>query len=512
MLKDPTRYKQSPAITDDIFDDGYHRPSPAAGYTKERTGAIYPLDLSLHSAAFKLKQVLNDAAMRVPITEVGKLIDHPDFAEAFSKYYGKEYQGALQQWIKDLAGNRQWVPSNIQGMNRVITSLQNNMSTFQIGWNLGTVLKHAPSAALLSAVEVGPGNFIRELSRLIRELPGSQESWNFAMEHSEELQNRMHSNLESLSAIDKEMFPTWTGKWGTAREAIQRIGHTPVAWTDLISAVAMWNAEYKRLLKDPEMTIGDAIYAADTAVRRTHGSSLLGYRTAIMRQGPLVRGIMPYYNFFSNVLQRNYESMWTAKARMKGMTLPEMPGFDEEVFKKSSALAAKSAIGGLLIFGVGLSLVEEAADKLTGREGPKDEGWGRYIFRVLSQAEPAQVPGVRDAFGYLYHGYDPKLGYYGSFERMAKNAIPSKAWIKDPGTTFRRANEVGGLLRGMTFDPVGRAGQFWITSPQGRSTQRVGLTIGKEPCVEPWSNIDDNTATKGNRYLSLEHRHFLRAD
>lgn len=470
LIADPTRYKQRPKVEEMVAlgEDGFHRPSPAAGYTKERTGALYPIHLSLDSLPFKLKQVLNDAAMRVPITQVGKIVFHPDFQEAFAKYYGKEYQSALTQWMKHLAGNQEWVPMNIQGMHRVINNIAQNLATLQIGMNLGTVLKHGPTAAVFSMNEVGTLRFLKHFARTIGEWPGTRESWKFAMENSEELQNRMHSVEESMSSIDRDLFPPFKGKFVTFREAAQRLGSKPVGYSDLISAVTMWNAEYERLLEeDPDMTHGDAVHAANTAVRRTHGSSLIASRAGILRMGPMGRLALPYYNFFSNALQRNYEAYHFAQARLQGKELPAMRGFDAEVVEKNKLAAAKAIVGGLIVYGIMPSLIESMAESITGHDDKK-EGWGHWAARSLTQAWPAQVPYVRDIANYMLHGYDPNLGMYGSLSRDVGDAVNPKAWIKDPGTLIRKVNQTAGLLTGITYDPLGRAAQFWINYEAGK--------------------------------------------
>ena len=335
LVADPLRNQSHWTVEEAMQNgnSGFWKPSPAAGYTKGRTGAVYPIDLSFKTAAYKLRQILNDAAMRIPITEVSKLVYNKEFQEAFKRYYGPEYHSALDAWMKDSAGNRQWQPANIATLDRWVSSIAQNMSTALIGFNPSTVLKHGPTAAIFSAWETGPLNWASSMLHIIKEMPGSRQTWNWVMDTSEEARNRLHHIEDTLSNQNRELFSDKKGgikgKISSFRDAVSWYGHYPVGFADLISAVAMFHAEYKRLNKlDPTMTDGDLRYAANTAIRRTHGSSIVSNRSGIQRHySPFVRLSMPFYNFLSNAMQRNYENAWMSKLSVQGRELPEMTGF-----------------------------------------------------------------------------------------------------------------------------------------------------------------------------------------
>jgi hypothetical protein len=484
LIPDPLRHSSKLTVDDMIGDSGYFRPSPSAGYTKTRTGATYPIDLTFDSVPFKLKQILNDAAMRVPVNEVSKIVYHNNFKAAFKKYYGQEYAGALDAWMKDVAGNRQWVPSNLRALDKAVNTLQQNLSTLLIGWNLGTVAKHAPTAAVFSAAEVGPIRFAQSAFKMLYQLPGSREAWGFMMENSEELQNRMRSMEDTLIAQNRESFKKlgWKGKYANFRDVVEWYGHFPVAATDLISAVAMGHAEYLRLAEEqPDLSHGDIMNLVNTAIRRTHGSSILSNRPGIMRyNSPFARLIMPFYNFMSNALQRNYELAWKTKLAMQGRDLPEMKGFEEEQFK-AGPQHIKSIIGGLMVYGVMVSLIEQKVDPLP--DDPKSSRVG-YWAKVLTRGYPSMIPVVRDAVNFLEQGHEPSIGLYGTFARNVDKALDHKSYTHNPGQTFRTLNTLFGTLTGLTFEPIGRAGEFTfnvaagVEHPKGMGDLFKGLYHG----------------------------------
>ena len=466
LIPDPLRHKVDLSIDQMMGESGYYRPSPAAGYAKTRTGATYPIDLTFDSVPFKLKQILNDAAMRQQITEVSKIVYNKSFQGAFKRYYGAEYASALDAWMKDVAGNRSWVPQNMAALDKAVNGLAQNLNTALIGLNLGTVMKHAPTAAAFSIAEVGPINFARSMAKMIYELPGSRESWNFAMEQSEELQNRMRHVEDTLIAQNQETFKKvgWKGTASTIHDLASWYGHYPVGITDLISAVAMWDAEYKRLADaHPNLEHGDLVYGANTAVRRTHGSSILSNRPALMRAGGLWKLVTPFYNFFNNALQRNYELAWKSKLAVQGREVPEMVGFDSKEFKAGIEHIPK-IIGGIIVFGVIPSLIEQMVSPLEQQPG---EGNAKHWAKVLTQAYPSMIPGVRDIINGLERNRDPSLGLFGTAMRDVAEPLRSASWTKSPGQAFQTANRAIGMATGLTMEPVGKAGRFMINVMHG---------------------------------------------
>ncbi len=469
LIADPLRHSSKMTVDDMMGDSGFWKPSPASGYTKTRTGARYPLDLSFESAAFKLKQILNDAAMRIPITEVSKIVYNKEFMGAFKEYYGPEYHSALDAWMKDAAGNRQWQPANMRALDRWVNSLAQNMSTMMIGFNLfTTVPKHGLTAALFSGSEVGFHNWADSLLHMVHELPGSRERWKFGMDNSEELRNRLRSMEDTIVAQNKELFKTQKNrvfdktrtKLETFRDVIHHWGHVPVGAADLLSAVSMWDSEYRRLNKeDPDMSHGDLVYASDTAVRRTHGSSILTNRSAIQRhQSPFVRLLMPFYTFMSNAMQRNYELAWKAKLATQGRELPEMPGFLEEKFE-AGPQHILPIMGGVAVFGLAVGLIDHM---ISGSPRKQDESKGAHLAKMLLRGYPAQVPIVRDVSNYLIDGYDPSFGLYGTLAQDVKKALSTKSYDyrTNPGKALRTATDVIALSTGLTTIPVDRLGEY----------------------------------------------------
>lgn len=502
LIADPLR---NDPLTPDMMRDesGFFRPSPASGYTKARTGTVYRIHLDMAPIPWKLKQILTDAAMRVPITEVAKVVYDKDFAWTYKNYVGPEYYDSLKAWLKDSAGNRQWQPVFNAALEQGVSALQRNLSTFYIGFGASTFLKHGPTAAVFSAHALGIKNapaFLAEMAAVLARSPGAVARAEWAMKSSEELQNRMHSVAETLSGSDiaevgggsaftdyspvkGETYASLRRKLADAQEQIRYYGHWPVGMSDLISARASWIIEYQRLeAEHPEWEHVDLVDAADTMVRRTHGSSLLASRPALLRStNAFVRMLAPYYGFVNNALNRTYEFGGKAKILLKkdGITLPGMPGFPEETYGRSAA-NVRDVIGGFFVYGVMASVIETGVEKLLGQEAKEGPGWLGHVAhwgKLLGGIYPNMIPGIRDMTNFIGHGYDPALGLWGAVGRNIAEPVKHMTFTgwKTPGDVFKDVNTVIGTMKGITTNSVGNAGKYIINHLYGKEhPQNIG--------------------------------------
>ncbi len=202
-------------------------------------------------------------------------------------------------------------------------------------------------------------------------------------------------------------------------------------------------------------THGDGVYAANTAVRQTHGSSILTNRAAVMRSNPWVMSMLPFYNFFSNALQRTYELGWQSKLATQGRELPEMTGFEKETFEKGMK-HVPNILGGVMTYGVLVSLIEQAVDPLEYKEDDDPIKWGA---KVISRGPLSMIPGMRNLLG-IYEGYEPTVGLAQSFLKDITAPATGKEWVADPGKALRTVNLALGAATGLSFDAAGKAAQF----------------------------------------------------
>lgn len=471
LVYDPLRPGSSKKLmgSSPLEDGSYFRAATPSGYTKRRTGYAAPIQLNFDAIPTRLKSMLNDIAMRPAVTEVAKVFYDKDFQMAMTKYYGKEIKDLLLPYLKDVAGMAQQKDAALTGIMKYLELARQNVSATLIGLNPSTVMKHAPTAAMLSIKEVGPAAFLRELRGLLSmndEL--GEKNWNFAMKGgivdgepwggSEELQRRHRNWQETLSGAQADVFGE-----NTLRQTAIKFGATPVAFSDLLSAVPTWLAAYKDQIGKGEPH-GDAVAFADTAVRRAHGSSAIAAKPALMRS-PIGRWAAPFYTFFNEMLQRQYEMAWRAKDAL---------GEFKEGEYRAGLKELPNLMGGLWAYVVFPALIEQAVSPLiTGQESTTEKVL-TYGARTLGSG----IPILRDMIEAWLGNRDPTIGLYSTGAKMLGDAVKdfSKGQVsfskQHAGTTIKHTFTAFGMLSGLTNAQEGRTGEFMYNYATGKERPR----------------------------------------
>jgi hypothetical protein len=151
------------SVYDDL--DNFHI-STANGYTKRRTGAIYPLDLNADVIPARLKQIIHDVAFREVIVEADKILNNKAFKAEVTKRYGAHYEDLLAPYLKSLAGAESISSRAASKATQISETLRQNVISTYIGFNPYTALKHGPTAWVMSMGEVGPKNFLNAVTSL----------------------------------------------------------------------------------------------------------------------------------------------------------------------------------------------------------------------------------------------------------------------------------------------------------------------------------------------------------
>lgn len=450
IIYDPLRPGSSKKLMGpSAMEDGaYYRAATPSGYTKKRTGYAAPIQLNFEAVPAKLRSMINDIAMRPTVTDVSKVFYDPKFQMAMTKYYGKEVKDLMIPYLKDIAGMKQYKDAAQSAALKALEGIRQNVVATLIGFNPTTVLKHGPTAAMLSMKEVGAGNFLRELTSLASFNDDlGEKNWSFAMGRSEELQRRHRNWQETLTGAQANLFQE-----NTLRNTVIKMGATPVAISDLLSAVPTWLAAYKDQIRQGESE-GDAVGFADRAVRRAHGSSAVAARPRIMRGGPLAQFATPFYTFFNEMFQRQYEMAWKAKDAL---------GLAREGNLEEAKKAIPGLMGGLWAYVVFPALIEQAVSPiLTGKDSYTTAAikWGA---RTIGSSFPI----LRDMIEAYLGNRDPTIGLYSTAGGMINDVIKdfgrgevsmNKAHA---GKTIRHAVTGFGALTGLTNAQEGKTGEF----------------------------------------------------
>jgi len=259
------------------------------------------------------------------------------------------------------------------------------------------------------------------------------------------------------------------------RQKILEFSSKPVAFGDFISAAPTWLGKYMEEM-DRHGVVGDAVYAADRAVQRAHGSISEIYRSSIQRDMP--KWFTSIFNFWSDILNRQFETYWKAGEAIDAAK----EGNRAEAMKYSKQVAA-----GLFTYWVWAAYIEHAVSG----GGDKDESWGAAVAKSLLHTSTGGWFGIRDATSMIERsqGGDPQIGLAGTafghvlkvFTDFTKDDPLNK---KHLGRVLQDGASFLGATTGLVSDQMGRAARYihdvnvGIEHPKGLWDWMIGLRFG----------------------------------
>jgi hypothetical protein len=382
-----------------LEEEGFFRAATPAGYTKSRTGYVAPLALDMDQIPGRISQMLHDVALRPAVINASKVFYDHDVRSAIRAHYGEEYKEQLVPYLRAVANAANEMTKSQVAMTRASEFIRQNVITTLVGLNPGTVMKHGPSALVTSMREVGAPEFLRAAKGLfsVNEITG-ETNWQFAIQNSLELQRRDRNWEETLYGAGTGVLNPGD-KFTPLRQKIMELASKPVAMSDMLSAVPTWLAAYEKEMKALGVH-GDAVYAADRAVRRAHGSTAITNRTTIMREAnPWLTSV---YNFFSDIMNRQMETIWKA-----GETVDLVK--DKEY--KAAMATVPALTASLFAYAIWPAIVEHL---VSGAGGEKEESWAKEAGKAMLRTAASSWVGVRDFTNWLLYGFDPQFGLAGT--------------------------------------------------------------------------------------------------
>lgn len=372
----------------------------------------------------------------------------------------------LQPYLVDVANSANYVPKDQRMFMQASEFMRQNIISTLVGLNPGTVMKHGPTALVQSLHEVGVVDFLKAMKGLysINERTGESNAA-FAIRNSEELQRRDRNYIETLSGVVDLAQPNSGAGW--LRSRIQQLSSKPVALSDWISAVPTWLAQYEKTLADGA-THGDAVYMADRAVRRAHGSVAITNRSAVMRGGALSQWFASVYGFFNHIMNRQYELLWKSG---------EALGMAKEGNYADAMAKAPELTSMLFAYVLAPALIEEMVTPLISDE---KESWGKKAAKGVGFTLGASWVGVRDVASAILNGRDPAAGLLGTSWATISN-FARDLNKKDPlgkahaGKVVQDGATLLGALTGAVPAQVGKSTRFGL-----------GVATGAERPKGPW--------------------------
>jgi hypothetical protein len=494
----------------------YFAASVPTKYLTPRTRFFDPTELNLDIVPIRMKQMIRDIAYRETLLDVGKVIYDQRFQHLLDRHYGPLIWEQFDSLVKDTVNNTNFnnesqaiattwlnkVMQNVVGVligfnpktwiKHTVTAYFNSVaqSIYDVGMIRGSVLFHAElashimhtpfrSAAYIGektwnmGVKVAMKLWSQELNKMLLQSDQTLDArWNFAVDKSDFLQNRMQSFGELFGVPAEIGF-----RGGSVREKMLLLGSRPVAFFDLISAIATWRVtrdyvnkvEFRRLVNEgldlrEAATQADAegTRAGNDAVRQAHGSATRTFKPQIMRGGALGQFFTGLYGFFNHMLQKQYEMAWRTKEAGKSFK----KGEHAEALKQISKVAL-----GLVSFVIVPAAVEEAITPYTNEE---KDSWGTMAVKSIGRELSASWIGVRDLVQAAIGEHPSTPGLFSavgkSLQDVYSDIMKADKWNKDKELASRvwRHSFAGiGMLTGIGYAQMGRTAQFIYRYNQG---------------------------------------------
>jgi hypothetical protein len=361
----------------------------------------------------------------------------------------------------------------------------------------------------------------------------------FAMRNSEELQRRHKNFADTVQGQYSQAYGTMAsdlslegfrdnfsgrsaregiqltlgdvkGKYLSLRQALMWIESAPLAYGDLLSAGPTWLAQYEKS-RIGGADHGQAVFEAERAVRRAHGSTAITNRPSILRQSPWVQNFTAFYGFFNHILQRQYELAWASREALKGekggyytgagnvVELQKDPTTGEFDYKSNKnyklGRAAIPVLAGMLVsYAIFPALWEEFLQPAP--DADKENQFWRYSKAGIRGLSSSWI-GIRDMVRFVSEGGDLTAGMIGQGGRefgrwiqdihkiVSRSGPLHFASREEQQNAIRHSNSVFSTLTGLSDNSVARMGIFGYNSytghdhPQNLREFWRGLTTGQ---------------------------------
>lgn len=261
-----------------------------------------------------VNEAIHHICMREAVTDVYKLISHPEVEAAVQENYGMKTYASLKQWAKDC-----W-KTDVQKTDKISRMLENmrRNTTF-------AVMAYRTSTAVLNGLNIlpmmnriGPWNTVKAMVNFgigfYKGTPTYNRNRRFVMEHSPFMADRINTIDKDMQQKMRLTMPQNTSRAGQkariARDALNRYGYFFITETDLMCSLALWKYQYEESLRqqidagktDEKLMRDQALFEADQAVRDVLGSGMVKDQAELQRKNGLVAQITPFYSYCNTVM------------------------------------------------------------------------------------------------------------------------------------------------------------------------------------------------------------------
>lgn len=434
IVYDPKLNVRSAEISaDDIIRNQLSGASTMAigmGSTKSRVKVVknQQLALTLDVWPHAVNEAIHHITMREAVTDVYKLINHPDVQRAIQENIGMESYSALKQWGKDCWKTEVQKQDNMSRFlermrrntafavmaYRTSTAALNLLNVFPMAWRIG------PANAAKAMVDFGFG-FYKGTSTYTK-------NRQFVMNNSPMMRERINTIDRDMQQDMRIMINQNTSmagaKFKAKRDVLNRYGYWFITETDLMCSMALWKHSYETSLRkqidmgrttDMVMKV-NAVADADQAVRDVFGSGSVKDQAEIQRKNTLIGQLTPFYSYSNTVLNAMIDAGYKWKDNGQRMPMLNamlfwvvMPTAFETLYRSAVSgdlddpdkVLKKLGITAVRNLDQGIPIVRDALEGITGialgdHQSTKNNALAVSLFEEIANMAQSAVSKNRD--------------------------------------------------------------------------------------------------------------------
>ena len=296
-------------IEQDLFEsqNEYRDMMPVTqpGWSKARAQKYYkPLVLNVGMLGAHIQSVVKFAMMAPAVKNVQRIVKDRRFADLLNDIDPNAISDMLTPWLRRSATQTISTPTNAFG--RKLNELRGLAGMSLMAGNVANVLQQYTGFSI-AMTETGAKNAALGLKEYLRD---TQAAYNRVTEASAFMKSRLEDFCfeyqNEVNRIASSRAPT---KAEEVRDWTQRKAYILQTLAQRTIDIPVWLAAYNQAITEKGMSDADAVFYADSVVRRTQSAFDPESISRVETGDPLQRSILVFYNYFNmqlNLLRERY--------------------------------------------------------------------------------------------------------------------------------------------------------------------------------------------------------------
>ena len=281
----------------DFFDNSTEfldqMPVTRPGFTHSRTNVTRPLSLNLGFLSSHVQKAVKFATMAPTIKQVQRVIKNRDFVETINDINPQIIGEMLEPWLRRSATQSVTTPTDIFG--RGLNRLRALAGVSLMAGNIANAIQQVTGFSVAMS-QIGAKPLMMALARYamhpVQTYRDVKETSPFMKARLENFEYEYQNRIETLAQTDRpstlKSFRDWT----------MRHAYCLQTWMQILVDTPTWMAAFDKAVAEGRPD-EQAIYYADSVVRRTQSSFDPESVARVETGSPLGRAVLVFYNYFN---------------------------------------------------------------------------------------------------------------------------------------------------------------------------------------------------------------------